>query len=204
MTTPRRPAQLRPEQIELIEGESDTATNSELAHTSAQAVVPLGQRHSQDEEVIERVRKLIETDGVDVLAESWVDSPDDSLPGILWRGYLLREWIRRYPEEAQSRYAAAREAFRDSEPEKLEQVEEPTKVREMWDEVLKGNFRGDFEEVMRVSARFTDFIGRLQPVWIANESHPLATEVTLRDTAMLQTAGEFRNVGERLARGILE
>lgn len=200
---PRRPAQLRPEQIELIEGAGDTAASSQLAHTSAQAVVPLGNTRAEDPQVVARVKELISAEGIDVLAESWVSSPEESLPGILWRGYLLDEWIRRYPEHVQARYAASRKAFSEDEPEKLVQVPQPDEVRQLWEKVFEGDFRGDFAQVLRASARFTDFLGRVEPVWIDDETHPLATQVTLRDTALLRTAREFQEAGERLVRGVL-
>ncbi|AJC70158.1 hypothetical protein X956_09260 [Trueperella pyogenes TP8] len=203
MTTPRRPAQLKPEQIELIEGDADTAATSELAHTSAQAIVPLGNTRAEESGVSARVLELIREEGIDMIAESWVNSPDDSLPGVLWRGFLLSEWIRRYPEEVAERFAAARVAMGESEPEKLEQVLNPREVRAKWDEVFVGGFVGDFADVLRASARLTDFLGRVQPTWISSDKHPMATEVTRRDTAMLRTADEFRVAGERLVKGLL-
>ncbi|QTG75745.1 hypothetical protein [Trueperella pecoris] len=204
MTTPRRPAQLKPEQIELIEGDADTAATSELAHTSAQAIVPLGAGREEDPEVVERVLTLIREEGIDTIAESWVNSPEESLPGVLWRGFLLSEWIRRYPGEVEERYAAARQALGQAEPSKLEQVPAPRDVRAKWDKVFEGNFKGDFADVLRGSARLTDFLGRVQPTWIADDAHPMATEVTRRDTAMLRTAEEFRVAGERLMKGFLD
>ncbi|OFS67825.1 hypothetical protein HMPREF3167_06980 [Trueperella sp. HMSC08B05] len=204
MSTPRRPAQLKPEQVEMIEGGADTAATSELAHTSAQAIVPLGRTHEEDPEVRERVLALITDEGVDTIAESWVSSPEESLPGVLWRGFLLSEWIRRYPQEAEERFAAARLALADDEPEKAEQVAAPREVRALWDEVFKGSFTGDFAGVLRASARLTDFLGRVQPTWISSDDHPMATEVTRRDTAMLRTADDFRLAGERLLRGGLD
>lgn len=202
MTVPRRPAQLKPEQIELIEGDADTAATSELAHTSAQAIVPLGE--SQEPEVVERVLALIAEEGIDTIVESWVNSPEDSLPGVLWRGFLLSEWIRRYPGEAQERFAAARQVLGAEEPDKLDQVLSPRDVRAKWEDVFRGNFAGDFADVLRASARFTDFIGRVQPAWISDDAHPMATEVTRRDTAMIRTAEEFRGAGERLVKGQLD
>ena len=200
---PRRPAQLKPEQMELIQGDADTAFNSELAHTSAQAIVPLPTAHAIDQETIDRVRELIETEGVDVLAEAWVASPESSLPGILWRGYLLREWIRRFPQEVAKRYAASREYFAGVEPEKLDLVVPPEKLLEKWNEVFAGDYRGEFALVLRDSARFSDFLGSVLPVWITDESHPLATSVTLRDTALLRVAQEFKEAGELLQSGKL-
>lgn len=200
---PRRPAQLKPEQIELIQGDANIADNSELAHASAQAVVPLSAIYTLESEAIARVQELIKTEGVDLLAESWVNSPATSLPGILWRGYLLFEWIRRFGAEVNKRYHASCEYFSDTEPEKLDLVLSPDVLKNIWAEVFIGDYRGDFAVVLRDSARFTDFLGMLVPEWIKDESHPLATAITLRDTAMLRVSQEFREAGELLLAGKL-
>lgn len=202
---PRRPAQLRPEQIELIEGEVDTAATSELAHLTAHAVVPLNSLQvGLDPQAANRIQGIIDAEGVDSIAEIWANSPEDSLPGILWRGYLLREWIRRFGADVELRFVAAQKIAERDEPEKLNQVSTPAQIRASWDEVLRGNFAGDFLAVLRESARFTDFLGAVEPLWIENENHPLATHVTIRDTAMVRTSAEFRAAGELLVRGRLQ
>lgn len=194
---PRRPYQLKPEQIELIEGNSDIVAASELAHTTASVVVPLPGDNELDADVRERVQALLDNEGIDTLAESWVTMPAESLPGALWRGYLLREWVRRFPDDAHVRFAAAKAS--GAEPaEDVTLVPDPAAVRALWDKVFAGGFTGDFVEVLRESARLTDFLGRVEPQWIVDDSHPLATDVTRRDTAMLRTAEEFRAAGELL------
>lgn len=200
---PRRPAQLELEQIELIEGGVDTAFSSELAHIAAQAVVPLQTNHELDSETLTRVQSLIAEEGIDTLVETWVTSPEISLPGILWRGYLLREWIRRYPQEVATRFAGAKQHFAENDSQRLSLVSSPDQVQSLWDEVFQGSFTGDFENVLRSSARFLDFLGSLAPVWIADDEHPLATVVTRRDTALLRTSQEFRLAGEALVKNNL-
>ncbi|MCI6573951.1 MAG: hypothetical protein PT944_04285 [Actinomycetaceae bacterium] len=199
---PRRPAQLKPDQIELIEGHDDVAQTSELAHTTAMVVVPLRDDATIDSAGRQRLLAIIREDGIDSLAETWVDSPAESLPGILWRGYLLREWIRRFPDEASERFLTAQRSDITTVVE-LSGVSNPQAVKTLWDGVFAGNFTGDFAHVLRESARFTDFIGRVQPEWIRDDAHPLATVVTRRDTALVRTAREFRAGGELLIRGML-
>lgn len=200
---PRRPAQIEVEQLENIEGEADTAVNSELAHTTAQVVVPLGFRQAEeDPEVVERVLGVIRDEGIDVLAESWVRSPEESLPGILWRGFLLREWIRRFPEEAHARFEASKAVTEDAE--RIDATPSPADVLAEWNKVFEGDYKGEFADVLRDSARLTNFLGSVEPVWIADDEHPLATSVTRRDTALLSTSVEFRNAGELLERGTLD
>lgn len=207
-TRPRRPAQLDDEQIEAIEGEADVAYNSDLAHTSAQALVSLGRNHAgQDEEAIKRIIALVDDEGVDVLAEIWVRSPEDTLPGILWRGYLLREWIRREGRSVADRYEAVVALLREHGEDgvlKVSMTPKPGTVLQEWNSVLAGTFEGSFEDVLTDSARLTNFLGELDPVWIAQDEDSLATSVTRRDRALIETAKEFRHAASLTASGMLE
>lgn len=65
-----------------------------MCHASAAALLDRV-HHTQDAELVERVLTLVEREGVDVIAELWSHADPDSLPGILWRLYLLRTWMRR-------------------------------------------------------------------------------------------------------------
>ncbi|MDY5152587.1 hypothetical protein SAMN05421878_102192 [Actinobaculum suis] len=204
----RRPAQIKPEQLEAIQGDGDVAYNSELAHTSAQALLFHRDAEDDPEEaaIRGRVLELVRAEGVDVIAESWVRSPEDSLPGALWRGFLLREWIRRYPQEVERRWdlaAAELESQGADGKQKLDMTPRPSEVKDAWDSVLGGEFTGELEEVLAKSARLTNTLGEVDPHWISNDEHPLATPVTRRDTALIQTSLEFREAGQQAARGLL-
>ncbi|MFT0847322.1 hypothetical protein VR010_06160 [Actinomycetaceae bacterium L2_0104] len=207
-TRPRRPAQLDDEQIEAIEGEADVAYNSELAHTSAQALVPLGRNHAgQDPEAVKRIIALVDDEGVDVLAEVWVRSPEDTLPGILWRGYLLREWIRRDSRGVADRYEAVVELLRAKGEDgelKTSMTPKPGTVLQEWNSVLAGTFEGSLADVLTDSARLTNFLGEVDSVWIESDTDRLATDVTRRDRALLETSAEFRHAAGLAASGMLE
>ncbi|MDE1565775.1 hypothetical protein ACXITP_00195 [Actinotignum sanguinis] len=202
----RRPAQMKPDQLESIEGEADVAYHSELAHTAAQALLPGAGYHTEEPEVRARVLDLIATEGIDVIAEAWARSPEGTLPGMLWRGYLLREWLRRFPNDAAARLTAAREKLGSQGADGVEKLEKtPTlgDVKSSWDEVFAGSFSGDFAEVLASSARLCDTLAEVDPLWIPTDEHPLATPVTRRDAALLETAREFRAAGARAVRGTL-
>lgn len=198
----RRPAQLTPDQVELLEGDTNTEARLELAHATAAALVPSRNRSFEPADR-ERVLAVIDAEGIDAVAESWVDAPELSLPGVLWRGYLLREWIRRYPDVVTHRYTAARVAFGEENDKESALVSTPAMVKMTWDNVFSGEFEGDFTDVVRQSARLTDFLSRVEPIWIDDDEHPLATEVTRRDTAMARVADDFRRAGEELVAGRL-
>ncbi len=204
---PRRPAQIDPEQVEMLTGEPDPAVTSELAHTSAQALVEVGERHVIDDPAVkQRILDLIETEGIDVVAESWVRSPADTLPGILWRGYLLREWIRREPDNVAARFAASR-AVEKAEAENAEPATthlSPQAVRDEWGRVFEGDYEGDFVKLLAASATLTQFIGAVEPVWIDTDDHVLATRVPRRERALLDTASEFHAAIARFMEGSLD
>mgnify|MGYP000885958822 FL=1 len=198
---PRRPAQLEDAQIEAIEGDADVAYNSELAHTSAQALIPMGTHfREKDRSLVARILDLVDEEGVDVVAETWVRSPEDSLPGILWRGYLLREWIRRDKDDVARRYEVAKAAADGAEAE----LPKPGALRQEWDLVLAGAYEGDFAELLDRSARLAATLGGIESVWIAEDSDPLATEVTRRRDAFASTAREFEAAAGLVREGCLE
>ncbi|MDO5724374.1 MAG: hypothetical protein Q4P33_08290 [Flaviflexus sp.] len=199
---PRRPAQIDPEQVEYLTGEPDPAFSSELAHASAQALLPTGDRQAVEPEVRTRILALVAEEGVDGIAESWVRAPADTLPGALWRGYLLREWIRREPEEVARRYGAAVKIAEAAEVDG--RPTSPAQIKQGWDRVLAGKGHENFAGLLRDSAEFADVIGGLEAVWIASDRHELATEVTRRDEALLATARELAVAAKGYAEGVLD
>ena len=102
-----RPARLDPEAAEQIEGSTDTAVASELAHRAAQALIGGFPGTETEDDPITRsgVVAAVAANGIDDIAELWADSPATTLPGTLWRLFLVREWIRRDPELVARRYA---------------------------------------------------------------------------------------------------
>ena len=91
---PARPGQLDQMMADNIAGGADPAEINEMCHASAAALLDRV-HHTQDAELVERVLTLVDREGVDVIAELWSHADPDSLPGILWRLYLLRQRQRR-------------------------------------------------------------------------------------------------------------
>ena len=91
---PARPGQLDQMMADNIAGGADPAEINEMCHASAAALLDRV-HHTQDAELVERVLTLVDREGVDVIAELWSHADPDSLPGILWRLYLLRTWMRK-------------------------------------------------------------------------------------------------------------
>ena len=146
-----RPARLDPEVAEAIEGGEDPAVASELAHRTAQALVggfpePDGARGIEPI-TREGVVAVVAAHGVDAVAELWADSPATTLPGALWRLFLVREWLRRDPALIARRYAVVVD-LTGACPEALDRLEAalvearpapaPEQLRAALDRVLDG------------------------------------------------------------------
>ena len=91
---PARPGQLSQGLLDGLAGGADPETIRELSHTSAAALLDRV-HHTEDPEVVARVLTLVDHEGVDVIAELWSHAEPDSLPGVLWRLYMLRTWMRK-------------------------------------------------------------------------------------------------------------
>ena len=227
----RRPARLDPEVAESIEGASDTASSSELAHRAAQALLggrslPDDSHSSYDDgasddpgEWITRpgVVAAVAAHGVDAVAELWADSPATTLPGALWRLFLVREWIRRDPALIARRYATvvdltgadtAATARLEAALGEARAVPAPADLRERLDAVLAGGVEDSVTEIAPLITATADFLRALaagsNPVWIEDDTDELADRVTRRDSALLATAEELTDSARRAAAGLLD
>ena len=88
----RRPAFPGEAHFDSLEGDGDPATRSEAADRCATLLVR-GAHDPDDEQIVERVIRLADNEGLDTIADLWAGAPPDSLAGCLWRLYLLRSWV---------------------------------------------------------------------------------------------------------------
>jgi hypothetical protein len=169
----RRPVLPGARHLEEIVGSdrsSDPALRSEAADLCATLLVR-GARDSDDEQVVARVVRLADTEGLEALAELWSGSPADSLAGCLWRLYLLRTWVYTDPERAAREFDAGRR--RTPVHEVVAGVIDPPgpdEVRHLADLVLRGVARGDFADTLWRAAAFARVVA-------AGRSEPGAVEV---------------------------
>ncbi|KAA8819225.1 hypothetical protein CSQ85_05890 [Bifidobacterium rousetti] len=141
-----------------MSGGSDPGMVNEIAHSSAASLLDRV-RHSEDPEVVARVLTVVERNGVDEIAELWSSSPSDSLPGVLWRLYMLRTWMR-------SRRDAIARLWRVGEPVAtsasaiagVDQAPTEDDIARLADSILSGAFTGDFAVAMERAAAFTDVV----------------------------------------------
>lgn len=139
----RRPASLSLSAQDALPGEPDPGVTQDHAHRSANALLA-GVRGSQDPEVVDRVLGIARTDGLDDLATLWSGAPAATLPGALWRLYVVHTWARRDPDDVVRRY---RDGSRTVPGLRyLAGLSEPpdvASVRTTVDEILRGAFTGD-------------------------------------------------------------
>lgn len=155
---PARPGQLDQAIAEGLASDVDPERLREVAHTTAWAL--LSKVHKTDDPaIVERVLTLVDREGVDVIAELWSSAEPDSLPGILWRLYLLRTWMRK------NRESIAR-LWRTGEPVAttasaiagVDQAPTEDDIAHTADSILAGAFTGDFAVALERAAAFTDVV----------------------------------------------
>ena len=155
---PARPGQLDQMMADNIAGGADPAQINEMSHASAAALLDRV-HHTQDAELVERVLTLVDREGVDVIAELWSSAEPDSLPGILWRLYLLRTWMRKNRESIARLWRAGEPvATTASAIAGVDQAPTEDDIAHIADSILAGAFTGDFAVALERAAAFTDVV----------------------------------------------
>lgn len=155
---PARPAQLDDAAVEKLAGGLDPQQVSEMSHTTAQSL--LHRVHeSQSPEVVAKVLTLVESEGIDLIAELWSKSAPETLPGILWRLYTLRVWMRKNKNSIAGLWTLGEPA--EGAASAITGVEEfPTAkdITDTADSILTGAFTGDFAVALDRASAFVDVI----------------------------------------------
>ncbi|UJP41869.1 hypothetical protein [Cellulomonas palmilytica] len=198
---------LDPQAADELPGELDPALRDEIAHTTAAALVHQG-RATEDPQVVARLVALVETEGLDVVAGLWSDSAPSTLPGALWRLYVLREWVRRDPETIADRYrqGVAAVPVHDAVAG-VAQAPGPDDVRAVADAVLSGVYTGDLDVALERAAAFA----RVLAAGAAFDADHLddvdprgAARLTYGASALLRTAEELEHAAQLWRAGRLE
>lgn len=150
---PRRPSFRDPAALEALGEPSDPIGQLHAAHETAAVLVGTG-RAAGDPATTARLVALADEIGLSTLADLWASRPARTLPGALWRLYLLREWVRTDPAGAAREYAAG---VRFTEPNHAVAGAEPPgpdEVRRVADQILGGVFSGDLAVALERAAAF--------------------------------------------------
>ncbi|QHC67411.1 DNA-directed RNA polymerase subunit beta [Rathayibacter sp. VKM Ac-2759] len=141
--------------FEAFQGGEDPAQISRVAHETAVALLSRV-RSDPDPVVIDRLVEYTDHNGIDALAELWARSSAASLPGALWRIYLLRLVIRQDPESTSFLYQRGVELSATIDPVVAGAVTPtgPAEITELADRILRGVFDGDFAVALDRAAAF--------------------------------------------------
>lgn len=147
----RRPAEL----FDRLFAAEDPAEVSRVAHSTAQALLSRV-RANPDEAVVDRLIAFTAEHGIDDIAELWSRSPAKTLPGALWRLYLVQLMIHDDPSTAALTYERGRAAL-DTADALIAGAPVPASPDELVtlvDTILRGLFRGDFAVALDRAAAF--------------------------------------------------
>ncbi len=152
-----RPAMPGAMHFESVGGGPDPAVLREAAERCAVVLVRGTSRDDaeQDAALVERVVGLVESQGLETLAELWSGASADSIAGTLWRLYLLRTWVHANPVQAASEFGAGRAAVPVAEVVAgVADPPGPVEVRRLVDDVLAGVVHGEYADVLFRAAAF--------------------------------------------------
>lgn len=189
---PRRPAMLDAEQAENIPGAEDAASSSEVAHLVAQTLLGI---EKESDENVQRLRQLLESGGIDTVSELWSTSPASTLPGTLWRLYLVYQWYLRNPQLVNERFQQGLAALDIGDIFSREHSDKSVanlmdKLAALW------QAQTSIAELAPLLDRISDFLQVLasgvSAEWIKDSRDELADAVTLRPQALLQTADDLK------------
>ena len=204
---PRRPAMLDPRAADEIPGDVDPALRSEVAHTTAGVLVHQG-RAAEDPEVVARLVALVETEGLDTVAGLWADSPATTLPGALWRLYVLREWVRRDPRTVSERYrlGVSRAPVHDVVAGVAGTLA-PEDMCGVVDAVLSGVYTGDLDVALERGGAFCRVLATgsaLDADHVEDRDTDLARRMTRGASGLVRTAEELEEAARLWRAGHLE
>ena len=141
--------------FEAFMGGEDPAQITRVARETAQALLSRV-REDPDSQVVDRLVQFTDAHGIDAIAELWSRSSAKSLPGALWRIYLLRLLIRQDAEGTSYLYQRGTEIVPSIDPlvAGASAPTGPAEVTELADRILRGLFEGDFAVALERAAAF--------------------------------------------------
>lgn len=150
-----KPTRLPGFKFDDFHGAEDPATTSRIAHDTASALLERVRSHP-DPEIVSRLVAYTDDNGIDAIAELWSRATAQSLPGALWRIYLLRLAIREDPHATSLQFQRGSEVLQSIDPvvAGAETPTGPSEITELADRILRGVFEGDFAVALDRAAAF--------------------------------------------------
>ncbi|MFD5226613.1 DNA-directed RNA polymerase subunit beta [Microbacterium sp. NPDC058342] len=150
-----RPVRRPPAAFDSLVGAADPAEQSRVAHATASALLERA-RADETGQAAERLIAFAAENGIDEIAELWSHAPARSLPGALWRLYLLQLSIRRDAAMTALLYERGRVELRSADAviAGAPAPASPGELAELVDAILRGVFRGDFAVALDRAAAY--------------------------------------------------
>lgn len=150
-----RPVRRPSASFDNLVGSSDSAEATRVAHATASALLTRA-REDESGESAERLIAFTAEHGIDDIAELWATAPAVSLPGALWRLYLLQLAIHRDPQTSALLYERGRVELGsvDAVVAGAPVPANPEEIVALIDTILRGVFRGDFSVALDRAAAF--------------------------------------------------
>ncbi len=181
---------------------------STMAHETARALLTRV-RADPDPEVLERLLRFTDEHGIDAVAELWSRASAKSLPGALWRIYLLHTLIRQDSAGVSFLFQRGSDASPTIDPvvAGAESPTGPEQILRLADQILRGVFDGDLAVTLERAAAFCR-VTAAGATSVADDVDPLqperAGELTRRALRLSQLAGELTSSARLWRLGALD
>ncbi len=192
-----KPTRFEPHRFDGYIGGEDPARLRAVAHETARALLDRGHQQPADAGAVERMLAFADEHGIDAVAELWAHAAEDSLPGALWRLYLLRALIRQSPEEAANAFRRGADTLLTAD-EAIAGAPRPARPDEsvdLADRILRGAFSGDLADALERAAASCRILaaGTVQEADASDIGNPeRATALTTRAARLAAIATELR------------
>ncbi len=190
-----KPTQYSGDKFDTFVGGEDPAQISRIAHETAQALLSRV-RDNPEAVIVDRLVAFTDEHGIDAVAELWARANPRSLPGALWRIYLMRTLVRQDAVGMSFLYQRGTEVATSIDPVVAGATSPtgPEEITTLADRILRGLFEGDFAIALDRAAAFCR-ITALGCTSVADDAEAVspdrATELTTRALRLSQTAAEF-------------
>ncbi|MES2169704.1 MAG: DNA-directed RNA polymerase subunit beta, partial [Actinomycetota bacterium] len=190
-----KPTQYSGDKFDTFVGGEDPAQISRVAHETAQALLSRV-RENPESDIVDRLVSYTDQNGIDALAELWARANPRTLPGALWRIYLMRALVRQDAEGSSYLFQRGSEVAAGIDPvvAGAPTPTGPDEITTLADQILRGLFAGDFAVALDRAAAFCRIMS-LGCTSIADDadaaSPDRASELTTRALRFSTTAAEF-------------
>ncbi len=203
-----KPTQYSGDKFDTYVGGEDPAQISRVAHETAQALLSRV-RENPESEIVDRLVSYTDQNGIDALAELWARANPRTLPGALWRIYLMRALVRQDAEGSSYLFQRGSEVAAGIDPvvAGAPTPTGPDEITTLADQILRGLFAGDFGVAIDRAAAFCRImsLGCTSVADDADAASPeRASELTTRALRFSTTAAEFTSCARLWRSGTLD